>query len=166
MEYINKAYLLIGGNIGNSLFYLGQAVALLQKKCGNVVNLSAIYETAPWGNTQQPVFLNQAMELHTEFTADELMPQLLSIEEEMGRKRDEKYGPRIIDIDILLFNEEVHISVELTIPHKELQNRRFVLQPLAEIAPLLIHPVLKKSIQQLLIECRDQLPVRKLIVNC
>jgi 2-amino-4-hydroxy-6-hydroxymethyldihydropteridine diphosphokinase len=162
MEYLNKTYLLTGGNVGNKLFNLEQALMWIQQQCGNIVSRSAIYETAPWGNTQQPSFLNQALELHTGYGALHLMWQLLQIEEKMGRIRQEKYGPRIIDIDILLFNEEVLDSPELTIPHKELHNRRFVLKPLSEIAPLLVHPILKKSIQQLLAECKDSSKVEKL----
>jgi 2-amino-4-hydroxy-6-hydroxymethyldihydropteridine diphosphokinase len=165
MEYINKAYLLIGGNVGNSLYYLNEAAELIQMDCGKVVNRSPIYETAPWGNTNQPAFLNQALELQTSFPAGELMTILLKIEEKMGRQRSEKFGPRIIDIDILLFNEEVHTGAELTIPHKELQNRRFVLQPLCDIAPSEVHPVLKKSIQELLLECPDNLPVKRIFVD-
>ncbi len=165
MEYFNKAYLLTGGNVGNKFFYLEQAVTLVQKQCGKVTARSSIYETAPWGNTRQASFLNQALELHTRYEAKDLMLQLLSIEEKMGRIREEKYGPRIIDIDMLLFNEEVCNSTALTIPHKELQNRRFALQPLSEIAPLLVHPVLRKPVQQLLAECRDHSEVRKITIN-
>lgn len=165
MEYSNKAYLLIGGNVGNKLAYLQLAVSLLQKQCGNVTAISSIYETAPWGNTQQDSFLNQALELQTSYNAGELMTRLLKIEEVMGRIRHERYGPRIIDLDILLFNEEVSNTKTLTIPHKELQNRRFALQPLSEIAPMLIHPVLKKSVIQLLDECPDDSEVKKIIIN-
>lgn len=164
MEYLNKAYLLIGGNVGNKLFFLEQAVMLLQKQCGKITDRSSIYETAPWGNIHQASFLNQALELQTRYEAENLMFLLLKIEEQMGRVRLEKYGPRIIDIDVLFFNDEVYNTIELTIPHKELQNRRFVLQPLSEIAPLLVHPVLKKSVQQLLAECADASEVRKIII--
>jgi 2-amino-4-hydroxy-6-hydroxymethyldihydropteridine diphosphokinase len=163
MEYFNKAYLLTGGNAGNRLFYLDQAVNLLQKQCGEITARSSVYETAPWGNTQQASFLNQALEIHTTFEASTLMEQLLCIEKKMGRIRKEKYGPRVIDIDILLFNEAVYKTIDLTIPHKELQNRRFVLQPLSDIAPTLVHPVLKKSMLQLLEECMDVSTVTKLV---
>ncbi len=163
MEYYNKAYLLTGGNVGNRLLYLDQAVNLLQKQCGEITARSSVYETAPWGNTQQAPFLNQALEIHTIFEAGDLMQQLLGIEKTMGRIRQEKYGPRVIDIDILLFNDTVYKTVYLTIPHKELQNRRFVLQPLSEIAPTLVHPVLKKSILQLLEECPDHSEVKRIM---
>lgn len=165
MEYLNKAYLLLGGNVGDRLFYLENATNKIQTHCGIVSRKSAIYETAPWGKTDQAVFLNQALELQTAFPALELLLQTLSIEEEMGRKRVEKFGPRIIDIDILLFNEDIINSLALTLPHKELQNRRFVLQPLAEIAASMVHPVLKKSIRQLLLECKDPLPVKEITPN-
>src|SRR5688500_1358343 len=108
MQSLNKAYLLIGGNVGNVFDHLQQAIHLLDTHCGKVVNQSAVYETAPWGEIDQPAFLNQALLLETMMHAEELMPALLSIEEQMGRKRLVKDGPRIIDIDILLVDEEVH----------------------------------------------------------
>lgn len=163
MQYLNKAYLLIGGNVGNRFLYLQMAVKLLNDQCCKVVNKSAIYETAPWGNSNQGAFLNQALEVNTEFSASELMMRLLNIEEQMGRKRLEKYGPRIIDIDILLFNNEVHSTPELTVPHAELQNRQFALRPLSHIAGTVIHPIFHKSIQQLLEECLDTLDVKEVL---
>ena len=162
MEYFNKAYLLIGGNVGNKFPNLERAMTLLQKQCGDITSRSSFYETAPWGNTEQASFLNLALELHTKLTAINLMLRLLETEKEMGRIRQEKYGPRIIDLDILLFNDEVVHTPELTIPHKELQNRRFVLEPLTEIAALIIHPVFNKTIQQLLDECTDHSEVTRL----
>ena len=165
MQYINKAYLLTGGNVGNRLIYLQQAVDLLGKSVGNVAKVSPVYETAAWGNTDQGAFLNQALELLTSLTPQELMSGLLKIEEQLGRKRSEKYGPRIIDIDILLFNDEVFRSPDLIIPHEQLQNRRFALKPLSDIAGGLVHPVFKKSIDQLLAECPDTLQVKQLKLN-
>ena len=161
MQYTNKAYLLTGGNQGNRLLYLQQALDLLNEHGGRIVNQSPVYETAAWGNEQQGAFLNQALELETASTAGELMTKLLWIEAQLGRTRLEKYGPRIIDIDILFFNKEIHAEPGLIIPHGELQNRRFVLQPLTDIAADFIHPLLKKSVSQLLQECPDDLPVRK-----
>ena len=155
MDYLNKAYLLIGGNMGNRLANIDKAVNLLQKHIGNIIARSSVYETAPWGIKQQSSFLNLAVEIDTEYQAGDLMRLLLKIEAEMGRIRQEKYGPRTIDLDIIFFNQEVVETAELIIPHKEMQNRRFVLQPLSEIAPLLVHPVLKKTVLQLLEECPD-----------
>lgn len=160
MQYMNKVFLLIGGNIGDRLQNLNQAITGLSATCGPVIQQSAVYETAAWGNTDQAAFLNQALVLSTSLTARELISTILSIEEEMGRRRMEKFGPRVIDIDILFFNDEIMNEPNLTIPHPQLQNRRFVLVPLHEIAPALVHPVLHKTIEQLLAECPDELEVK------
>ncbi len=158
---MNKAYLLTGGNLGNREQNLSTARTLISEKCGSIVAASALYETAAWGNTEQPAFLNQAVELSTPLLARQLIRKLLKIEKQMGRVREEKYGPRIIDIDMLLFNEEKHNYSFLKLPHPEMQHRRFALLPLAEIAPAVLHPVLKKTISELLHECKDELEVKK-----
>lgn len=159
MQYMNKVFLLIGGNMGNRLQNLHQAVSLLSATCGPVVQQSAVYETAAWGKTDQAAFLNQALLLTTSLSARELITTILSVEEKMGRKRLEKFGPRLIDIDMLFYNDDIIDEPNLTIPHPELQNRRFVLAPLNEIAPSFVHPVLKKTITQLLKDCKDKLNV-------
>lgn len=158
---MSTAYLLIGGNLGNKMAYLQQATQLIQQSCGNIVHSSAIYETAAWGVTDQPSFYNQAIVLETSLAPETLMQQLLQIEEEMGRKRMVKMGPRIIDLDILLIDDVVMSTGLLTLPHPALPFRRFALLPLCEIAPALIHPVLHRSISQLLEECTDTLDVQK-----
>ena len=162
MQYMNKVFLLIGGNMGDRLQNLHQAIALLEATCGPVIQQSAVYETAAWGKTDQAAFLNQALLLTTSLTPQELITTILSVEEKMGRLRMEKNGPRVIDIDIIFYNEVVMHEPHLTIPHPQLQNRRFVLVPLAEIAPGFVHPVLHKSVEQLLNECEDTLGVEKL----
>jgi len=156
---MNKFYLLLGGNMGDILQNLYQASELLNNECGTIVQQSSVYETAPWGNTDQQNFLNQAILLVTSLNAVELMTQILTIEEKMGRQRAEKYGPRIIDIDILFFNDSIIAHPTVTIPHPEVQNRRFALIPLAEIAPDLIHPAFGKSVTELLLKCTDPLEV-------
>lgn len=158
---MSKAYLMIGGNLGDRKENLQQAIILIRKSCGPLIKISSLYETAAWGLVDQPSFLNQALEISTSLSAIELLSSILSIEKDMGRTRTEKLGPRLIDIDILFFNDEVHDLPHLKIPHPELQNRRFVLTPLAEITPQLQHPVLKKNIAQLLEECPDNLEVIK-----
>ena len=162
---MNVAFLLIGGNMGNREENLEKAKSLIQQYCGKITKSSSLYETAAWGKTDQPAFLNQALEIDTKLTAEELMRQILTLEKVMGRERIERYGPRIIDIDILLFNDAQYDSSFLKIPHPEMQNRLFALIPLAEIAPTAHHPVLKKSISQLLEQTPDKLEVKKYIAH-
>ena len=159
---MSTAYLLIGGNLGNRKDNLLKATSLIKEQCGALTKCSSLYETAAWGITDQPSFLNQALEISTSFNAKQLLRKILKIEKEMGRVRKEKLGPRTIDIDILLFENEIHDLHFLKIPHPEMQHRRFVLTPLAEIDSELMHPVLKKSVAQLLEECPDNLEVRKI----
>jgi len=159
---MNKAYLLTGGNTGNREGYLQQAIELIGESCGKVEKQSALFETAAWGKTDQSSFLNQAVLLDTSKGPEELMQALLSIEAKMGRHRLEKYGPRIIDIDVLLYNDMVLQSSVINLPHPELVNRRFALTPLAEIAPNVKHPILYKTIRQLLKECPDDLAVKRI----
>jgi 2-amino-4-hydroxy-6-hydroxymethyldihydropteridine diphosphokinase len=158
---MNKSFLLTGSNVGDRGAQLDKARLMVNEHCGKVIRASAIYETAAWGNTDQPSFLNQALEIETSLNARQLIRKILRVEKLMGRIRKEKYGPRIIDIDILLYNDEIHQYQFLKLPHPELPNRRFALVPLAEIAPGQVHPVLKKSISQLLADCNDELPVKK-----
>jgi 2-amino-4-hydroxy-6-hydroxymethyldihydropteridine diphosphokinase len=159
---MNKAYLLTGGNIGDPKETLARARTEIALHCGHITHSSSLYETAAWGKKDQPAFINQALEIETILQPEELLQKLLDIEKMNGRIRQEKYGPRTLDIDILLYDDRVIRESSLTIPHPELQNRRFALAPLAEIAPLVIHPLFSKTIIQLLEECIDQSAVRKL----
>jgi len=160
---MNEVYLLIGGNIGNRLEYLSKAKENISKKCGNVLQESSIYETAAWGMEDQEAFLNQVLKIETSLIPEQLLKTILQIEEDLGRKRDLKYGPRTIDIDILFFNDEMIDQQGLKIPHPQMQNRRFVLIPLNEIASTKMHPVFHKTINQLLVECPDPLAVNKFV---
>jgi 2-amino-4-hydroxy-6-hydroxymethyldihydropteridine diphosphokinase len=160
---MNTAYLLTGGNMGDTKSTLMLADKWIERYCGQISKASSLYETAAWGKEDQPPFLNQALEIKTILSAPRLLDNILTIEKKMGRVRKEKNGPRIIDIDILFFNSTIFQSKELTIPHPEMQNRRFALVPLADIANDFVHPVLKKTIGQLLNECPDTLPVKKVI---
>jgi 2-amino-4-hydroxy-6-hydroxymethyldihydropteridine diphosphokinase len=141
-------YLSLGSNVGDREAHLGDALARLAAT-GRVIAVSSFYETEPVEFTSQPWFLNCAVAFETGKTPQQLMTALLGIEEEMGRRRVRKKGPRSIDIDILLFDDIVMDSKELVIPHPSMQERRFVLEPLAEIAPNVIHPALKKTISEL-----------------
>lgn len=156
---MNNVYLLIGGNVGNREQNLHQAVKAIAHSCGSVVRQSSVYETAAWGKTDQQAFLNQALQVRTEWPAATLLERVLRAEASLGRIREERYGPRVIDIDIIFFNNDVITLPQLTIPHPEVQNRRFALVPLQEIAPGLVHPVFHKTVSQLLAECPDPLAV-------
>lgn len=159
---MNRTYLLIGGNVGNRHENLEKAAQLIDEQAGRIVNRSAVYETEAWGKSDQPAFLNQVLEVETGHQPQPLLHAILQIEQGMGRERKEKYGPRTIDIDILLYDDIELDTEELVIPHPQLHLRRFALSPLAEIAPGIIHPFLKKSIDELLLECPDKLAVKKL----
>ncbi len=158
---MNTAYLLIGGNLGDRAAYLQMALTKIADTCGNITNTSSIYETAAWGNTDQPSFYNQAVVVSSTLSPEALMDQLLAIEHEMGRVRDQKYGPRTIDLDILMIDGQVFNTDKLTIPHPQMHNRRFALLPMAEVAPTLTHPILYQSIEDLLQNCPDTLDVQK-----
>ena len=154
-----STYLLIGTNMGQRDANLQLATELLEKQVGKLTKSSNIYETAAWGKESQPAFLNQVLVLETNLKPAELLEKILQIEQEMGRQRLEKWGSRIIDIDILYFNEKIINQKNLQIPHPYLQDRRFTMVPLAEIAPDFTHPVLKKTNKQLLEICEDRLEV-------
>jgi 2-amino-4-hydroxy-6-hydroxymethyldihydropteridine diphosphokinase len=158
---MNKTYLLLGGNVGDRINNIKTAARLLQNQTGAIIKHSSIYETDAWGNTEQPDFLNQVLYIETMLSASEYMHQILFIESEMGRIRLKKNDPRVIDIDILFFNDEViNEPPHLTIPHPEIPNRRFVLIPMNELSPDFVHPLLNKTIHYLLSVCKDMLQVR------
>ena len=159
---MNTIYLLLGSNIGDAVAHLSSAKKYIEKEIGAIIKFSGIYKTAAWGNENQPDFLNQILIVHTRFTAQQTITKILSIEKEIGRMRSKKNAPRIIDIDILFFNNEIIRSTDLIVPHPEIQNRRFVLVPLNELSPEIIHPVLQKTIFELLEDCVDKLNVQKI----
>jgi 2-amino-4-hydroxy-6-hydroxymethyldihydropteridine diphosphokinase len=149
----NIVYLSLGSNVGDREAQLREATERLST-LGRVIAVSSFYETEPVEFTEQPWFLNCAVALETSSTPEQLMTSILRIEGEMGRRRVQKKGPRSIDIDILLFADAIVKSSELTIPHPAMHQRRFVLEPLAEIAPRVQNPVFQKTVRELL----DRLP--------
>ena len=150
----NGVYLLLGSNLGKQEENLSLARQSIQV-ISPIRTESSIYETQAWGNTRQPDFLNQVIQISFKRSPRELLGQLQEIENKMGRSRTEKWGPRIIDIDILFFEQLVLNETDLIIPHPGIALRRFTLLPLAEIAPEFIHPTLIKNCNQLLKECTD-----------
>jgi 2-amino-4-hydroxy-6-hydroxymethyldihydropteridine diphosphokinase len=158
---MNSTYLLLGSNLGNPEKQLRDAARTIEKKIGRIIRRSSVYRTSAWGKSDQPDFLNQVVKAESTLTAPEMMKAILHIEKNMGRVRTEKNAPRIIDIDILFFNKEIIEEPGLSIPHPQIQNRRFVLVPLNELSPNLLHPVSGKTIHQLLRICPDKLAVKK-----
>ena len=159
---MRRGLLLLGSNMGKRDEVLFHALRKIDRQVGKVVLQSAIYETAAWGFEEQNSFYNCVLCIHTEKSPEEVLNQVLSIEQQIGRVRNEtKWKERLIDIDILFYEDTVVEQENLLIPHPYLHHRKFTLIPLQEIAPELQHPVLKKSVEQLLIECEDTLEVKK-----
>jgi len=156
------AYLLLGSNIGESKEHLQNAKNNIQDCVGEIEVQSSIYTTAAWGNKDQADFLNQVIKINTTLSPFDTLEKILNIEQKMGRIRTEKNAARIIDIDILFFSNEIINTDNLIIPHPHIQVRKFVLVPLNEIAPTFIHPVLEKTINELLLQCEDNLTVNKI----
>jgi 2-amino-4-hydroxy-6-hydroxymethyldihydropteridine diphosphokinase len=162
-EILHKVYLGIGTNLGDREKNLRDSIVKIEKHIGRVLRSSPVYETAPWGFDAENDFLNIVAEVETSLSPDEIMKQILMIESTLGRDRDQdRYSSRVIDIDILLYDDLVIDQKGLKVPHRLMHERRFVLVPLCEIAPDIIHPVLKKSISSLLTACRDRSKIIKL----
>ncbi len=157
-----NTYIILGSNLGDRQKYLSDAADLINERLGIIQARSSVYETASWGLHGQPDFINQVIMLQTKLNPEDLLDEILKIELELGRKRRQKWGSRTIDIDILLYEDRVINTPDLKVPHPFLHERRFCLQPLSELAPEIIHPVLKRSIASLLADLSDTLYVKKL----
>ncbi len=154
-------YLGLGSNIGDRKKHIYQTISKIEKQIGPCLQRSSSYRTAAWGKTNQSYFLNQVIQIHTKITPIEILDGILAIEKQLGRVRKEKWGERIIDIDLLFYGTEIIELPRLLVPHPFLAERRFVLVPMNEIAPNFIHPIFERSISDLLAECPDKLPVER-----
>ena len=158
-----KLYVLLGGNLGNKQKVFSKTRGKLSEMVGKITAKSAVYETEPWGFESVDLFWNQVIEISTALSPEEVLKQTQQIERELGRiRKANQYGSRIIDIDLLFYGDQVINLDNLVVPHPRIQNRKFALVPLNEIAPDLEHPVFQKSIRQLINECSDQLDVKKI----
>ncbi len=152
---MSTVHLHLGSNIGERKFHIARTLQMIEVEVGPVTSSSAIYETEAWGIPQDN-FLNLAITVEYYGSPSKLLATIQDIEVKLGRIKKEMWTSRIIDIDILIYEDIVMDTPELTIPHKEMAGRNFVLFPMAEIAPDLIHPVYKKTMQELLDECEDE----------
>jgi 2-amino-4-hydroxy-6-hydroxymethyldihydropteridine diphosphokinase len=160
---MNKVYLGLGTNLGDRKRNLRDAIERIEEHIGKILNSSSVYETAPWGLEAETDFLNMVIEVETALSPTELLKKIFEIESKLGRERtQDRYSSRIIDIDILFYDDLIVDQKGLKIPHRLIHERRFVLAPLSEIAPDLVHPMQKKSIKVLLEECRDRTKIVKL----
>jgi 2-amino-4-hydroxy-6-hydroxymethyldihydropteridine diphosphokinase len=158
----NLVYIELGGNIGDTKTYFDKALNLISGQAGKIIKLSSVYQTAPWGFDAHQPFLNQVLGIETELEPEAFLSLCLSIENQLGRKRGtDGYIPRTIDIDILLWDNQVIDLPNLKVPHPLMGQRRFVLEPLCEIAPDFIHPVTRSTIRQMLVQCPDNLECKK-----
>jgi len=160
---MSRVFLLLGSNKGDRCELLSQACNIIEERCGTITSRSSLYESEPWGFKADIWFLNQAVELSTDKDPYMLMLILLNIERELGRRRNgikRGYASRTIDIDILYYDKLITTTPELILPHPRLQDRRFVLVPMCQIAPDLVHPLLKATQRELLEKCTDKSNVR------
>ncbi len=152
---MHTVFILLGANLGDRVNTLQQARDLIGNRIGNVTRTSALYETAAWGLTDQPSFLNQVLLVETNEEPEEVLTRTQAIEQALGRVRHEKWGARLIDVDLLYYDQYTCQTDRLTLPHPYLHVRRFTLVPLAEIAPDFVHPLLHQTNQALLDACTD-----------
>lgn len=161
----NRVILMLGGNLGDTRKVFDKALERIGSGIGKVTCLSRLYGTEPWGKTDQPPFLNQALVVETGLNPVQVLKQTQAIETALGKRKEELNGPRVIDIDVMFYEDRVMSLHDLTIPHPRLHLRKFNLVPLAEIVPDWEHPILKKKIRELLHECNDPLNVEPLSGN-
>ena len=152
---MNIVFLQLGSNLGDRVLLLKDAILAIENKVGDIVEFSKVYESAPWRVEGQEKYLNQMLKVKTTLLADEVLSIVLDIENQLGRVRIEKWGERLIDIDIIFYNDSIIETPDLCIPHKHLHERMFVLTPLHDIAPQMVHPKYNKTIEELWRMCKD-----------
>ncbi|QQL50715.1 2-amino-4-hydroxy-6-hydroxymethyldihydropteridine diphosphokinase [Mucilaginibacter ginkgonis] len=157
-----NVFLLLGSNLGDRQTYLSKAIDHIERDIAPVILKSSVYKTQSWGRSDQPDYLNQVIMLSTDKPAQKILADILAIEKALGRERLEKWGSRTIDIDILFYGDDIICEADLTVPHPHLHKRGFTLEPLAEIAPRLHHPVLNKTVTDLKNDLADTLNIKKL----
>ena len=158
-----KVYLLLGGNLGDRNYYIQRSEQLINSELGAIINRSSIYETEPWGFQHNQNFYNRVVVINTLLNPQELLEKIHNIENDLGRKRvSQQYSARTIDIDILFYDDLILNEPNLIIPHSQLHNRKFTLEPLCEIKPEFIHPLMNISVSELLSQCEDSLVVSKI----
>ncbi len=160
---MGNVYLLIGANLGNRESNMQKVLNLISKKIGKIVLKSSIYQTAAWGNANQPNFLNQVILCETTLAPQQVLAHIFDIEIFFKRVKLEKWGARTMDVDILFYNDWVIDTPNLTLPHPLLAQRQFALKPLCEVAPFFIHPILNITVSQMLLNCKDELEVAEFI---
>ncbi|ARK13558.1 2-amino-4-hydroxy-6-hydroxymethyldihydropteridine diphosphokinase [Fibrivirga algicola] len=161
MRATAHVYLLLGANLGDKQQTFAQARQYIGEQVGTIVSASSLYETEAWGVTNQPTYLNQVLLVETYLTPADVLTRTQAIEQRLGRIRAEKWGVRLIDIDLLFYDSLILNSPTLTLPHPLLHERRFTLMPLAELAPNFVHPVLGLPVHMLLANCTDENEVIK-----
>jgi 2-amino-4-hydroxy-6-hydroxymethyldihydropteridine diphosphokinase len=158
---MTQLFLSLGGNLGNTREIFEGAYPLIEKKIGKISVYSSIYQTEAWGPIPQADFLNQVLLVNTSLKAEACLAEMLEIEREFGRERKERWGPRTLDLDILYYGDQVIAESDLSIPHPRIAERKFILTPLAEIAPTFSDPASRKTMVALLEECTDNSQVNR-----
>lgn len=162
---MEKSYVLLGSNMGDRTSILEEARNMIEARCGKIIKMSSLYESEPWGFVSDEYFVNQAICIETELSAHDLLKELLQIESELGRVRNENnigYASRPIDLDVIYYGDMINDDDFLSLPHPRLHLRRFVLEPLCEIASDFKHPNLKLTNKELLEKCNDECKVYRI----
>ena len=152
---MNIVFLQLGSNLGDRELLLQDAIVAIEERVGEMIEKSKVYESTPWRSEGQKNYLNQILKVKTELQADDVLSTILDVEKNLGRLRLEKWGERLIDIDIIFFNDSIIETAELCVPHKHMHERMFVLTPLHNIAPEMVHPKYNKTVDELLKTCTD-----------